>query len=306
VTVDHTDRQAAAAAAPPELPPADPASPPPGPGRAPLSPADRNAAFAAGTPRMSRRVMGLGIAALLVLGMGGALADHFVTTSPPSTAASTRSPTGHSGPVVPTHAGTATARSELHAPLAAFMGLSSLNNAAAAPFTLTDAATGARISLASLTGHVVVLTFADAACNDICPVLSKELAQAAAMLGTTPTPVTFVTVNTDPLALSPGDAAMLTQGTLGTVPDYRFLTGSVKQLNPVWASYGISITVDRATRVVTHNELMYFIAPSGKIAWAATPFANESTSGTYSLPAAEITRFATGIAQYARKLAKAP
>ena len=298
MTVGHPDRPPAEPA-PAELAPAEPA---PAPAR--LTAEDRRAAFAAGTPRMSPRVIAWGIAVLLVLGVGGALADHLVTSSP-APAVPHRPPTGHAGPVVPSHTGAATAGAQVHAPLAAFMGISTLKGAAAAGFTLTNAATRTPVSLAHLAGHVVVLSFANAPCNDICPVLARELAQADAMLGATRVPVTFVTVNTDPLALAPGDAAILARTALGGLRNYRFLTGSVKKLDPVWTTYGISITADRATRAVSHNELMYFISPAGKVAWAATPFANESAGGTYSLPAAEVTRFATGIAHYARKLADA-
>lgn len=268
-----------------------------------LTDADRRAAFAAGAPRMSRRVIAIAIGVMLVLGVGGAIADHFVTSSSPAPAAADRSPTGQRGPAVPDHAGTASAGAQLHAPLSAYLGISSLKDAAAPGFTLTDAATGASVSLAGLAGHVVVLTFANAPCNDICPVLAKELGQADAMLGSTAVPVTFVTVNTDPMALAPGDAAILEQPALSGLRNFRFLTGSVKALNPLWVSYGISITADRATRTATHNDLLYFITPHSTIAWSATPFANQSRSGSFSLPAAEITRFATGIAHYARKLA---
>lgn len=305
MTVDHTERPAAEVDQPAE-PGAQRTgrSAAPGPPAGPLTAEDRRAAFAAGTPRMSRRVIAAGIAVLLVLGVGGAVADHFVTSSAPAPAASDRSPTGQHGPAVPNHAGTSTKGAQLGAPLSAYLGIDSLKDAPAPGFTLTDAATNAPVTLADLAGHVVVLTFANAPCNDICPVLAQELAQADALMGATTVPVTFVTVNTDPLAVAPADAAMLTRTPLGGLHNYRFLTGRIKTLNPVWVSYGISITANRATRAVTHNELLYFITPSGKIAWSATPFANESPSGTYSLPAAEVARFAAGIAHYARKLAE--
>lgn len=303
MTVDHTDQAAAPGPAASPAPEAPDTSDPPA---APLTSEARQAAFAAGTPHMSRRVIAWGIAMLLVLGVGGALADHLVTSSTPPPANANHAPTGHSGPVVPNHGSTTTTASQLHAPLSAFMGLNTLKGATAANFTLTNAATGKAVSLGGLAGHVVVLTFANAPCNDICTVLSQELSQADAMLGTTSVPVTFVTVNTDPLATAPGDAAVLSRSPLGHLPNFTFLTGSVKALNAVWVSYGISITADRATGVVTHNELMYFIGPTGKIAWAATPVANETSTRTYSLPAAEITRFARGVAHYARKLAHSP
>jgi cytochrome oxidase Cu insertion factor (SCO1/SenC/PrrC family) len=306
VTVDHTDRAAAPGPAPP--PPPDTPDTPGAPDTpaAPLTTEARQAAFAAGTPHMSRRVIAWGIAVLLVLGVGGALADHLVTSSTPPPANADHAPTGHSGSVVPNHRATTTTASQLHAPLTAFMGLNTLKDATAANFTLTDAATGKAVSLGGLAGHVVVLTFANAPCNDICTVLSQELAKADAMLGTTSVPVTFVTVNTDPLATAPGDAAVLSRSPLGHLQNFTFLTGSIKALNAVWVSYGISITADRSTGVVTHNELMYFIGPTGKIAWAATPVANETSARTYSLPASEINRFARGIAYYARKLAHTP
>ncbi len=278
----------------PEQPPHDPP--------APLSAEQRRAAFAAGTPKMSRRVVIIGIGVLLVLGVGGAIGDHFVTSSTPVPAVTRRPPTGRRGPAVPTHAATPSAGAQVHAPLDAFLGLTSLHGAAAPGFTLTNAATGSPLSLSSLKGHVVVLTFANAPCNDICPVVVTELAKADAKLGTTHVPVTFLTVNTDPLGLAAKDASVLDRPAVAGMRNYRFLTGSIKTLNPVWTSYGISITVNRSTRAVAHNELMYFITPAGKIAWSASPFANESPSGAYALPQAEITRFATGIAHYARKL----
>lgn len=299
MTVERTDPQAPDSRA-------SAASSPTGPGAAhtALSEAERRAALAAGAPRMSRRVIGIGITALLAVGVAGALADHFATSGAPPSPVVHRSPTGPAGPAVPRHTATApTAGEGLHAPLSAFMGLSTLHGAHATGFTLTDAATKAPVSLSSLAGHVVVLSFANAPCNDICPVLSREVAKADALLGRTAAPVTFLIVNTDPLALAPGDAEILTHTALGSLPNVRFLTGTLKALDPVWTTYGISITADRATRVVSHTNSLYFIGPTGTVAWTASPFANESASGTYALPATEISRFATGIAHYARKLA---
>lgn len=274
---------------------------PPDAGRPPTVPAvDRNAALAAGAPKMSKKVIGIAIAVLLVLGVGGSLAEHFVTDQVASTTTKSIAQPG-----LPAATATPPAGALLHASLASLLGIQNLHDTAATGFSLTDVATGATVSLSALRGRVVVLTFANAACNDICPVLAKEISTAAAMMGTTTTPVTFVTVNTDPLALTRADATMLDTASLDQLPNYRFLTGSIHHLNAVWTNFGISITANKSTGVVTHNELMYFIRPNGKIAWSAIPFANESRSGTYSLPAAQVTRFAKGIAHYAHKLADA-
>ena len=270
---------------------------PPAPSRV-----DRTAALRAGTPRMSRRIVYVTAAIVLFLGVGGALAQHFVTS--PAVRSTASSPTGaHKAPISQGSAPSGSA--ELHAPLASFMGLSSLRGANAAGFVLTDAVTGTSVTLSSLRGHVVVLSFANAACNDICPVLAQELVQADALLGTTKRPVTFITINTDPLAFKPSEAAIATATRLGTLANWQFLTGSVRELDKVWVSYGIAITADSSTGAAAHNDLMYFIGPAGRMSWSATPFADESKSGTFSLTPASIARFAQGIAHYADRLAGA-
>lgn len=270
---------------------------------------DRPAAFAAGTPKMSRTVVYWAVAAVLLLGLGGTLVDHFLSSSGPSSATTLTSTTGStpttSPPAIDQGKPPLAGAHQVHASLAAFMGLTSQKATPAPAFSLTDGDNGATVSLSSLRGHVVVLTFANAGCNDICPVLADELAKADALLGHTPVPVTFVTVNTDPLDLSGvSTAPVLRQTTLPSLPNWQFLTGTIAQLDPVWKAYGVSITADRSTGTVTHNDVLYFIRPDGTLAWSATPFANESTAGVFSLPAAQVTRFAKGIATYADELAQ--
>ncbi len=191
---------------------------------------------------------------------------------------------------------------QLHAPLRDLLDLTSLDGQRAAGFSLTNAATGRTVTLASLRGRVVVLTFADADCKDICPVLAAELHRAAAELPKSAVPVSFVTVNTDPLATAPKDAAILHQPLLASLPGWMFLTGSVRSLDPVWKDYGISITADVATGAVSHNDLLYFVTAKGALAWSALPFADESDDGSYSLPEPEVDRFAAGIAHYTAEL----
>lgn len=262
---------------------------------------DRHAAFASGVPKMPRRIIYAAIAAVLVLGLGGTLADRFLTTG----AATPHKAKGHHATVLPSSQPQAPPGPSLSAPMNQFLGLTSLKGKAAPAFELVDARTRSPLPLTHLRRHVVVLTFLNAACNDICPVLASELRQAAADLGPTRTPVTFVTVNSDPLDVKISGATILTQSTLAAVPRWRFLTATVRRLTKVWRSYRIGVTADRSTGVASHNELLYFIGPNGKMSWSAMPFANESTTGTYSLPAADIARFAQGIARYAGKLAGA-
>lgn len=248
---------------------------------------------------MPRRLVYGTIAVILVIGLGFSLVDRLAPSSSPAGQATPTSSPGPSVPVVPNDA------TQLHASLTAFLGITALHRKAP-DFSLTDVATGSNVSLSDLRGHVIVLTFANSACNDICPVLASELAQADAQLGASTTPITLVTVNSDPLGTVTAAAAtppIASTTGLGALPNWRFLTGTVDELNKVWVHYGISITADRANGVASHNNYLYFVAPDGSLAWRATPFANESAAGGYSLPAAETARFARGVAHYASKLA---
>lgn len=278
-----------------------------------LSPQARRAAFAAGRPTMPIRYIYWTVGILLLVIVGAVVADTVVSTS------------GTSAPVYPHHATppakklpsflqpTSAGTTTLHAPLAAFLGLRTGHDSPAPGFTLTDAASHQPVSLSSLKGHVVVLSFADARCDDICPVLGAELAKAQSLLTTAPgpgsttgtapasAPVTFVTVNTDPLDLH--DPTILRDPGFASVQGWRFLTGTIDRLNAVWSSYGMTVTISRSTNRVSHNERVFLISPKGQLVWAVTPFANEDRTGTYTLPAKEIDRFARGVARLAHALA---
>ena len=71
----------------------------------------------------------------------------------------------------------------------------------AAPFTLTDQA-GRQVSLSSLAGHTVVLTFLDPVCTSDCPLIAQELRVTDQMLGTSARPVDLVAVVANPLYTS--------------------------------------------------------------------------------------------------------
>lgn len=262
---------------------------------------DRASAFAGGPPPFPRKALLAIVGTIVLAAILVAVVDRIASsTSGSGTQRPLTTPGTVGGSVAPSGS------DALHAPLSSLLGITRLSGQTPAPWSLTDAATGQTVSLRSLRGRVVVLTFADAACNDICPVLGSELAQAETRLGTTGVPVTFVTINTDPLALGAAKASILHAPAFAHLQAWRFLTGTVAQLNPVWTDYGISIRVNTSTHRVSHNDLLYFVAPDGKLAWSAIPFADEARDGSFSLSATVTARFARGIATYAAKLADAP
>jgi len=264
------------------------------------TPVDRAAAFAAGPSRIPRNFWYVVLGVAAVLGIGGALLEHLLSVAGlnPTVAAVTTTTRPRPVPA---------AGSEHETPvpgkLASFIGLTSFTPGSARPISLVDER-GRTISLSSYHGKVVVITFFDGRCNDICPVLGAEIRQADTDLGARARDVSFLTVNTDPAAtaVSGLDRALATTK-LGNLPNWHMLTGPLSELNSVWQSYGISVTFDTATRTVTHNDVMYLLDGRGRFVYGASPFANERRPlSTFVLPPAEIARFALGIATYAARI----
>jgi cytochrome oxidase Cu insertion factor (SCO1/SenC/PrrC family) len=273
----------------------------------------RAAAFAAGPPAPfpTRLILWIaGIAAFL--GIGGAVVGHFVDG-----VAATGSTTATTGTIPPplnpparrpvttgpaTVAPNAPGGPSLSGSLSSMMDLTSPPPVPATGFSLTDQR-GSTVSLASLRGKVVVLSFFNQTCDDICPVLAAELAAADADLGPAAAHVALVTVNTDPRATRPATGpAPAGEAPVSGLSNFYELTGSLDQLDPVWKAYGITIDVQVRTGRIAHNDKLYFVDPRGRLRAAATPFANESTGGAFSLPAAAVARWGAGIADEVRSL----
>jgi cytochrome oxidase Cu insertion factor (SCO1/SenC/PrrC family) len=263
---------------------------------------DRAAAFAANAPPVPRKFVYWLLAGAAVLGLGGLGLEHLFSAAginpvPPAHSTSVTTTTGAAAAPLPSGR-----TGQLGASLSAFMDVTSARGAAAPPLDLIDQS-GQPYSLSADATKAIVLTFFTGPCNDICPVMAAEIAQADADLGVEAAHVEFVTVNTDPSALSvSGLADAEAASKLSSLPNWTMLTGSLSAMDAVWKSYGIAITVVQKTGAEAHNGFIYFIDPQGREVYRAAPFANESRSGTYSLPPTDINRWATGIAAYAVKV----
>ena len=268
-------------------------------GRAPV---DRAAALRAGSTPIPRKFFMWVIIGFAVLGIGGLVAERLVGNSGVetviSTPVTTLPGTGNSAPPTPQ---TPTGPSVPASP-AAVIGLQHLTGGAAPAIDLHTQA-GVPWTLADARGRVVVLSFFNAECNDICPVLAAEITQADLLLGARRADVEFVVVNTDPLETSLSVAPpALSQTGLDHLANVTYLTGTLADLSHVWKSYGISVALSNTTRVVSHNDIMYFITSNGRLTLHAIPFANESSLGLYSLDPATMHTFARGIAAAATGL----
>ena len=108
-------------------------------------------------------------------------------------------------------------------------------------FTLTSQ-DGHQVSLSSLRGKVVLLTFLDPVCTTDCPIIAQELRAADAMLGAKAGGTELVAVVANPTYTSTAFTAAFTrQEGLSQVSNWLYLTGSLSQLVPVWHQYGIEV-----------------------------------------------------------------
>lgn len=266
------------------------------------APVDRNAALRAGRAPVPRKIV-LGIAVgFAVIGLGGVVLEHYVGNVGVATSVTTTTISRTGAPPTPV----APRTPQISAPLDAFLGLHQLGTAPAPDLQLQEPS-GATWSLHAQSGKVVVLTFFSTGCNDICRVLGLELKDAAALLGPKSADVEFAVVNTDPTSTAvTADPPALTVSGLQSDPSIHFLTGSLRQLNAIWIDYGVTVNVGSTPAQETHNNILYFVDPQGRLRSSALPFANENGRGAYILPQADIQRFALGIAQTATNLTANP
>ena len=147
-----------------------------------LSETERAAAFRHSEPNVPRKFTVIVVAVLVILALGGTLLEHLLSSiglNPDSAATSqSTATTAAAGVVAPPSSMPATP--QVDAPLSDFMGITPRSGTAPG-FSLSDQ-TGNPVSLAGEYGKAVVLTFFDAPCQDICPVVSAELLRAAADL----------------------------------------------------------------------------------------------------------------------------
>jgi cytochrome oxidase Cu insertion factor (SCO1/SenC/PrrC family) len=132
-------------------------------------------------------------------------------------------------------------------------------------FSLTDQ-DGQAVSLASLRGKVVLMTFLDPVCTSDCPIIAQEFKQTSELLGAKDKDVELVAVVANPTYRSTAfTQAFDRQEGLAGVPNWLYLTGSVSQLGAVWQQYGVSVTNLPAGAMAAHNDLAVVIDGSGHI-----------------------------------------
>jgi len=159
-------------------------------------------------------------------------------------------------------------------------------------FSLTDQ-DGRTVSLASLRGKVVLLTFLDPVCTTDCPIIAQEFKQTGQLLGGQDTRVELVAVVANPTYRSTiFTQAFTRQEELTTVPNWLYLTGSLSQLSAVWRNYGVTVENLPAGAMSAHNDLAVVIDPAGVIRQEVSADPGPATSSTQSSYAALLSQYA--------------
>lgn len=102
-------------------------------------------------------------------------------------------------------------------------------------FTLTDQF-GEPISLGSLRGRVVVLTFLYTSCKDVCPLVTSKLRATYELLGDAARDVAFLAVTVDPERDTQEQVYRYSQER-GMLHRWHFLVGDRAELEPIWEYY---------------------------------------------------------------------
>jgi cytochrome oxidase Cu insertion factor (SCO1/SenC/PrrC family) len=161
-------------------------------------------------------------------------------------------------------------------------------------FQLTDQ-NGQPVSLASLRGKVVLMTFLDPVCSTDCPIIGQEFKQAGDLLGPLDAKVELVAIVANPTYRAVAfTRAFDRQEGLNSVPNWLYLTGSPSQLGQVWGKYGIMVENLPAGSMAAHNDLAVVIDRSGHIREQVGADPGPGTASTKS-------SFSVLLSQYARQ-----
>jgi cytochrome oxidase Cu insertion factor (SCO1/SenC/PrrC family) len=176
----------------------------------------------------------------------------------------------------------------------AIAGNSAPMDSPAPAFQLTDQ-DGQPVSLASLRGKVVVMTFLDPVCTTDCPIIGAEMKEAGVLLGPADRNVELVAVVANPTYRSVAfTQAFDREEGLNTVPNWRYLTGSPSQLSQVWREYGITVENLPAGAMSAHNDVAVVIDRTGHIREELGADPGPGTASTRS-------SFSVLLSQYARQ-----
>jgi protein SCO1/2 len=124
--------------------------------------------------------------------------------------------------------------------------------------------TGQPVSLASMKGKAVLVTFVYTHCPDVCPLIVADLAAAQRKLGAEASHLQIVAVTVDPRRDTPNAIRqfLAARDALGRM-DY--LVGTWSQLLRTWKAWAVGVNLDNKQVTVGHTAIVYGISASGQM-----------------------------------------
>jgi len=147
---------------------------------------------------------------------------------------------------------------------------------------------GSSVALSDFRGKVIVLTFLDSRCQDVCPLTALHLRLAYERLKREDVDVSqivFLGVNVNIEANTPQDVMEFSKeyGVTG-IPTWHFLTGTAEELKPVWQAYDIAVLPQKGGEIL-HTPGVYLIDQKGQKRWyISTPLYDESPETAWTGP----------------------
>lgn len=132
------------------------------------------------------------------------------------------------------------------------------NTSPAPDFTLQDQ-DNQSVSITSVRGRVVALTFLDSHCKQLCPLEADQLAQVERTLGKN-VPLSVLVVSVAPATDTPASERAFAAEHHWS-GDWHWLTGSPTQLAAVWKAY--SIAVQPSPEDILHSSVLFLIDRGG-------------------------------------------
>jgi protein SCO1/2 len=134
----------------------------------------------------------------------------------------------------------------------------------APPFALTSQ-DGAPVSLASLRGKVVAVTFIYTGCPDICPLLTQKMVDVQDGLGAAfGAKIAFVSISLDPEHDTPEVLKDYAQFWGAKPEGWSFLTGSLEAVRDVTRRYGVFFA-KKEDGSVEHSQLTTLVDAGGQM-----------------------------------------
>jgi protein SCO1/2 len=125
--------------------------------------------------------------------------------------------------------------------------------------------TGQRVSLASLRGKAVLVTFVYTHCPDVCPLIVSDLAAAQRDLGREAEHLKILAVTVDPRRDTP--AAIRTfLAARGATGRMDYLLGTEVQLRRIWKAWDVAVSTGKNHLTDGHSSIIYGITAGGRMA----------------------------------------